>query len=51
MPSIPKTTNPLESPYNYFESLFDNAVENNVLLMDKHGIILAINEDFTNCFG
>lgn len=51
MPSMPKTTNPLESPYNYFESLFDNAVENNVLLMDKHGIILAINEAFTNCFG
>ncbi len=48
---MPKSTDPLESPYNYFESLFNNAVENNVLLMDKNGIILAINEAFTNCFG
>ncbi|MEO6638771.1 MAG: PAS domain-containing sensor histidine kinase [Ginsengibacter sp.] len=40
-----------DSSYNYFESLFNNAVENNVLLMDKRGIILAINEAFTNCFG
>ena len=48
---MPKTTTPLDSSYNYFESLFNNAVENNVLLMDKGGIIIAINNAFTDCFG
>ncbi len=48
---MPKTTDHLDSSYNYFESLFNNAVENNVLLMDKDGIIIAINDAFTNCFG
>ncbi len=51
MPSMLKTTDPFGSSYNYFESLFNNAIENNVLLMDRNGIILAINEAFTNCFG
>ncbi|MDQ6764139.1 MAG: PAS domain-containing protein, partial [Bacteroidota bacterium] len=46
-----KTTDQLDTSYNYFESLFNNAVENNVLLMDKNGIIIAINEAFTECFG
>ena len=48
---MPKTTDQLDSSYNYFESLFNNAVENNVLLMDKDGIIIAINNAFSNCFG
>lgn len=51
MPSMSKTTDQLDTSYNYFESLFNNAVENNVLLMDKNGIIIAINEAFTECFG
>ncbi len=48
---MPNTSDELDSSYHYFESLFDNAVENNVLLMDKNGIIIAINDAFTDCFG
>lgn len=48
---MPNTSDELDSSYNYFESLFNNAVENNVLLMDKNGIIIAINDAFTECFG
>lgn len=48
---MPNTSEELDSTYNYFESLFKNAVENNVVLMDKAGIIIAINDAFTDCFG
>ncbi len=37
--------------FDYFESLFRNTVQNTVLLMDKEGIIVAVNQAFTNCFG
>lgn len=36
---------------DYFDSLFNNARENSVLLFDESGIILRINEAFTKCFG
>ncbi len=45
------TSHELDSSYNYFESLFNNAVENNVVLMDGDGLIIAINDAFTDCFG
>ncbi len=48
---MPNTTVQLDTSYNYFESLFNNAVENNILLMDNNGIIIAINDAFTECFG
>lgn len=48
---MPNTTDQIDSSYNYFESLFNYAVENNVLLMDRKGIIIAINSAFTECFG
>ncbi len=48
---MPNTTDHLISSYNYFEALFNNTVENTVLLMDNKGTILAINSAFTNCFG
>ena len=39
------------SSFNYFETLFHNTVQNTVLLMDKEGTIIAVNQAFTNCFG
>ena len=45
------TTPDLFSSFNYFETLFHNTVQNTVLLMDKEGIIIAVNQAFTNCFG
>ena len=33
-----------DSSFDYFESLFHNTVENTVLLMDKEGTIMSINE-------
>jgi PAS domain S-box-containing protein len=40
----------LES-FNCFESLFHEAKENSVLLIDTTGIILDVNEAFLNAFG
>ncbi len=37
--------------YNLFECLFDKTVQNNVLLFDKKGNVLAINDAFTESFG
>ncbi|MEP6952345.1 MAG: PAS domain-containing sensor histidine kinase [Ginsengibacter sp.] len=39
------------SSFDYFETLFHNTLQNTVLLMDKEGVIIAINQAFTNCFG
>ncbi|MEO6452829.1 MAG: ATP-binding protein [Ginsengibacter sp.] len=41
----------LFSSFNYFEALFNNTVQNTVLLFDKHGFVRAVNQAFTNCFG
>src|SRR6476619_3613817 len=40
-----------DSSFDYFESLFHNTVENTVLLMDKEGTIMSINQAFSNSFG
>lgn len=37
--------------FDYFETLFHNTVQNTVLLMDQEGVIIAVNQAFTNCFG
>jgi hypothetical protein len=34
------------SSFNYFETLFHNTVQNTVLLMDKEGVIIAVNKPF-----
>ncbi len=35
----------------FFTDVFNNAVQNNILLIDTKGKILAINPSFSNCFG
>jgi PAS domain S-box-containing protein len=37
--------------FNYFDTLFNNARQNTVLIMDADGVITAINKAFTLCFG
>lgn len=39
------------SSFNFFETLFNNTVENNILLFDEQGKIITVNKAFTNCFG
>ncbi len=46
-----KAPNPAFSSYNYFEALFNNAEENNILLMDEDGVIATVNRAFTKSFG
>lgn len=46
MPKIPDFTS-----FNYFETLFHNAQENTVLLIDVEGIVIAVNDAFTRTFG
>ncbi|MEO6330686.1 MAG: ATP-binding protein [Ginsengibacter sp.] len=46
-----KTSQILVSSFNYFEALFNNAVQNTVLLMDERGTIIKVNNAFINCFG
>ena len=46
-----RKTTQLLSSFNYFESLFHNTVQNTVLLIDKEGIIMDVNQAFTNSFG
>jgi two-component system, OmpR family, phosphate regulon sensor histidine kinase PhoR len=36
---------------DFFKALYDNARENNILIADEKGIILAINNSFTASFG
>lgn len=45
-----KTTG-IFSSSDYFQTLFDNAVQNAILLMDKEGTIITINPAFTKNFG
>jgi PAS domain S-box-containing protein len=45
------TVKPDFSSFNYFETLFHKTIQNTVLLMDKDGVILTVNQAFTNCFG
>ncbi|MEO8764355.1 MAG: PAS domain-containing sensor histidine kinase [Ginsengibacter sp.] len=46
-----EVTPDLFSSFNYFETLFHNTVQNMVLLIDKEGSIVTVNEAFTNYFG
>jgi PAS domain S-box-containing protein len=39
------------SSSKYFEEIFNNAVENTMLLMNDSGIITSVNKAFTDCFG
>ncbi|MEO8960725.1 MAG: ATP-binding protein [Ginsengibacter sp.] len=39
------------SSFNFFEALFNNSVENNILLLDQQGKIITVNKAFTDCFG
>ena len=41
----------IDSSYNYFDALFNNAKQNAILLMNYEGIITAINSAFTSSFG
>jgi PAS domain S-box-containing protein len=41
----------VKSLHGFFETLFNHAKENTVLIMDGNGIISAINKAFTLCFG
>jgi two-component system CheB/CheR fusion protein len=38
-------------PFHYFSSLFKNTKENCILIMDTKGVVISINNAFTNCFG
>ncbi|MDQ2720900.1 MAG: PAS domain-containing sensor histidine kinase [Bacteroidota bacterium] len=40
-----------DSSLDYFESLYNNAKQNCVLIMDTEGDVIAINAAFTKCFG
>lgn len=42
---------PPVSSFNFFETLFNNTVENNILLLDQQGKIITVNKAFTECFG
>lgn len=35
----------------FFTDVFNNTVQNNILLLNTKGVILAVNPTFTNCFG
>ncbi len=48
---MPETPPFSSSSLNYFEALFNKTEENNILLLDTDGIILAINDAFTQRFG
>lgn len=39
------------SAFNYFQSFFNNASENNILLMDPEGNVIDVNKAFTQNFG
>ena len=36
---------------NYFDTLFNNARQNTVLIMDSNGVITSVNDAFCLCFG
>ncbi len=42
---------PLNNFNTYFDSLFENAFQNCILLMDEKGVIISINNAFANHFG
>lgn len=46
-----KKLNKAFTSFNYFDALFQNTKQNNVLLMDNEGIITEINTAFTEAFG
>src|SRR5674476_1057 len=40
-----------DQSFNYFETLFNNAKENAIIIMDLDGKVKAVNNAFTTCFG
>jgi PAS domain S-box-containing protein len=44
-------TKPPFSSFNFFETLFNQTKENNIMLLDKKGNIIAVNKAFTKSFG
>ena len=44
-------TKPPFSSFNFFETLFNRTEENNILLLDKQGQIVAVNKAFSVSFG
>lgn len=42
---------PSFSSFDFFESLFHNTVENNIIFLDQEGKIITFNKAFTDCFG
>jgi PAS domain S-box-containing protein len=44
-------TKPPFSSFNFFETLFNKTEENNILLLDTQGIVIAVNKAFTKTFG
>ena len=51
MISEKKISNLFRNNPDYFETLFNNTVNNSFVLMDDKGVITAINRAFTQCFG
>jgi PAS domain S-box-containing protein len=43
--------NDAKSDFDFFKALFNNARENNILIADEKGIVLAINNSFSASFG
>lgn len=39
------------SSFDFFDPLFNNTLENSILLMDHNGKISKVNKAFTDCFG
>src|SRR6188768_2304789 len=48
---MPVPGNPVTTSSTYFEKVFNNSKRNSMLLLDKVGTIIEINEAFTNFFG
>lgn len=46
-----KSLLPLDNSFTYFDAVFHNSVENNILIIDEKGIVQAVNTAFTACFG
>jgi PAS domain S-box-containing protein len=41
----------LDTPFDYFNSIFQNSIKNNIIITDKNGSVLDINSAFSKCFG
>jgi PAS domain S-box-containing protein len=41
----------MDFSFNYFETLFNNAQENIIIILNREGTVIEINTAFTRCFG